>query len=106
MREGGVATGTYSRHETRASALAALSPDGPYPLVVKADGLAAGKGVLICNDLDEARAAVESCFVTRDFGAAGDVVIIAEFLAGSEVSLLMLCAGRNAVPLAPAQDYK
>jgi phosphoribosylamine--glycine ligase len=106
MREGGVTTGAYSRHETLASALAALGRDGPYPLVVKADGLAAGKGVLICNDLAEARAAVESCFVARDFGAAGDVVIIEEFLAGSEVSLLVLCDGRNAVPLAPAQDYK
>jgi phosphoribosylamine--glycine ligase len=106
MRDGGVTTGAYSRHETLASALAALSPDGPYPLVVKADGLAAGKGVLICNDLADARAAVESCFVARDFGAAGDVVIIEEFLVGSEVSLLVLCDGRNAVPLAPAQDYK
>jgi phosphoribosylamine---glycine ligase len=106
MREGGVATGAYSRHDTPASALAALSPDGPYPLVVKADGLAAGKGVIICNDLAEARAAVESCFLARDFGAAGDVVVIEEFLAGSEVSLLVLCDGRNAVPLAPAQDYK
>jgi phosphoribosylamine---glycine ligase len=106
MRESGVPTGAYSRHETLASALAALSPDGPYPLVVKADGLAAGKGVIICSDHDEAKAAVESCFLTRDFGAAGDVVIIEEFLAGSEVSLLVLCDGTNAVPLAPAQDYK
>ena len=106
MRAGGVTTGAYSRHETLESALAALTPDGPYPLVVKADGLAAGKGVMICADHDEAKAAVESCFVQRSFGAAGDVVIIEEFLAGSEVSLLVLCDGRNAVPLAPAQDYK
>jgi len=106
MRDGGVTTGAYSRHETPESALAALSPDGPYPLVVKADGLAAGKGVIICSDHAAARAAVASCFVARDFGAAGDVVIIEEFLAGSEVSLLVLCDGRNAVPLAPAQDYK
>src|SRR5665648_397443 len=106
MREGGVAAGAYSRHETPESALAALSPDRSYPLVVKAGGQAVGKGVIICNDLAEARAAVESCFVARDFGAAGDVVIIEEFLAGSEVSLLVLCDGRNAVPLAPAQDYK
>ena len=106
MRSGDVATGAYSRHETLESALAALTPDGPYPLVIKADGLAAGKGVMICADHDEAKAAVESCFVQRSFGAAGDVVIIEEFLAGSEVSLLVLCDGRNAVPLAPAQDYK
>ena len=106
MRAGGVTTGAYSRHETLESALAALGPDGPYPLVVKADGLAAGKGVMICADHAEARAAVKSCFVQRSFGAAGDVVIIEEFLSGSEVSLLVLCDGRNAVPLAPAQDYK
>ena len=106
MREGGVAAGAYSRHETLESALVALDPERSYPLVVKADGLAAGKGVIICNDRAEAEAAVESCFVARDFGAAGDVVIIEEFLAGSEVSLLVLCDGRNAVPLAPAQDYK
>jgi len=106
MRAGGVTTGAYSRHETLESALAALTPEGPYPLVVKADGLAAGKGVMICADRDEAKAAVESCFVQRSFGAAGDVVIIEEFLTGSEVSLLVLCDGRNAVPLAPAQDYK
>ena len=106
MLEGGVATGAFSRHTTPESALAALGADGPYPLVVKADGLAAGKGVIICNDHAEAKAAVASCFVARDFGAAGDVVIIEEFLAGAEVSLLVLCDGRNAVPLAPAQDYK
>jgi phosphoribosylamine--glycine ligase len=106
MLEGGVAAGAYSRHATLESALVALDPERSYPLVVKADGLAAGKGVIICNDRADARAAVESCFVARDFGAAGDVVIIEEFLAGSEVSLLVLCDGRNAVPLAPAQDYK
>ena len=106
MLEGGVATGAFSRHTTPESALAALGADGPYPLVVKADGLAAGKGVIICNDHAEAKAAVASCFVARDFGAAGDVVIVEEFLAGAEVSLLVLCDGRNAVPLAPAQDYK
>ena len=77
-----------------------------YPLVVKADGLAAGKGVLICDDRDEAREAVDACFVAREFGDAGDVLIIEEFLTGSEVSLLVLCDGATAVPMAPAQDYK
>jgi len=77
-----------------------------YPLVVKADGLAAGKGVLICADKAEARAAVEACFVTHEFGEAGDVLITEEYLSGSEVSLLVLCDGQTAMPLAPAQDYK
>ena len=106
MRAGGVATGLFSRHEDLESALRQLDRQEAYPLVVKADGLAAGKGVMICADHAEARAAVESCFVQRAFGAAGDVVVIEEFLAGSEVSLLVLCDGHNAVPLAPAQDYK
>ena len=106
MRAGGVATGLFSRHEDLESALRQLDRQEAYPLVVKADGLAAGKGVMICADHAEAREAVESCFVQRAFGAAGDVVVIEEFLAGSEVSLLVLCDGHNAVPLAPAQDHK
>ncbi len=106
MREGGVVTGLYRRHESLETALECLTLQDTYPLVVKADGLAAGKGVMICEDYEAARAAVESCFVDRAFGAAGDVVIVEEFLQGSEVSLLVLCDGVNAVPLAPAQDYK
>ena len=106
MRAGGVATGLFSRHEDLESALRQLDRQEAYPLVVKADGLAAGKGVMICADHAEAREAVESCFVGREFGDAGNVVIIEEFLTGSEVSLLVLCDGTHAVPLAPAQDYK
>jgi phosphoribosylamine--glycine ligase len=105
MGAGSVATGAYSRHETVESALAHLG-GARYPLVIKADGLAAGKGVLICADAAEAEAAVKACFVSREFGDAGDLVIIEEYLTGSEVSLLVLCDGKNAVPLAPAQDYK
>ena len=102
---GGVATGAYSRHETAASAAAHLA-GASYPLVIKADGLAAGKGVLICADAAAAEAAVEACFVAREFGDAGDVLIIEEYLTGAEVSLLVLCDGKDALPLAPAQDYK
>jgi len=106
MHEGGVATGAYTRHETLRSALVDIESRDDYPIVVKADGLAAGKGVLICPDRETARAAVESCFVRREFGDAGDVLITEEYLTGSEVSLLVLCDGGDAVPLAPAQDYK
>jgi phosphoribosylamine--glycine ligase len=106
MGAGGVATGAYRRHTALEAALADVEGRDDYPLVVKADGLAAGKGVLICRDKAEARAAVEACFVSREFGDAGDVLITEEYLTGSEVSLLVLCDGRNAVPLAPAQDYK
>ncbi len=106
MYEADVATGLHRRHESLEAALECLTFQDAYPLVVKADGLAAGKGVMICHDYEEAKAAVESCFVERTFGDAGNVVIVEEFLSGAEVSLLVLCDGVNAVPLAPAQDYK
>ena len=106
MADGGVATGAYRRHTALTTALADVEGREDYPLVVKADGLAAGKGVLICRDRDEAREAIAACFVAREFGEAGDVLITEEYLTGSEVSLLVLCDGESAVPLAPAQDYK
>ena len=84
----------------RSSDLACAS----YPAVLKADGLAAGKGVIICADEAEAREAVEAFFVERRFGATE--VVLEEFLEGEELSLLALCDGENVVPLAPAQDYK
>ena len=106
MADGDVDTGAYRRHTALETALADVEGREDYPLVVKADGLAAGKGVLICADKAEARAAVEACFVTHEFGEAGDVLITEEYLSGSEVSLLVLCDGQTAMPLAPAQDYK
>jgi phosphoribosylamine--glycine ligase len=78
--------------------------DPPY--VVKADGLAAGKGVRICQDLPEARAAVADALVHARFGEAGRRLVIEEFLAGPEVSLFGICDGRTVLPLVPAQDFK
>jgi phosphoribosylamine--glycine ligase len=75
-----------------------------YPAVLKADGLAAGKGVIVCASEDEARDAVEIFFGERRFGET--TVVLEEFLEGEELSLLALCDGENVVPLAPAQDYK
>jgi phosphoribosylamine--glycine ligase len=72
--------------------------------VLKADGLAAGKGVIICPDEAEARAAVDVFFTERRFGET--TVVAEEFLEGEELSLLAICDGENVVPLAPAQDYK
>jgi phosphoribosylamine---glycine ligase len=106
MDEAGAPTGGYSTHTTAESALAALARRESYPVVIKADGLAAGKGVIIAMDAAEARAAVEDMLVRKSFGGAGEVVLVEEHLAGSEVSLLVLCDGETAVPLAPAQDYK
>jgi phosphoribosylamine--glycine ligase len=106
MADAGAPTGAYARFADAGAAIAHLESEAAFPLVVKADGLAAGKGVLICDDIDEARAAVRSCLVERDFGAAGDTVLIEEFLRGAEVSLLAICDGTTVVPMAPAQDYK
>jgi phosphoribosylamine--glycine ligase len=75
-----------------------------YPAVIKADGLAAGKGVVIAADAGEARTALEDMLVARRFG--DQRVVVEEFLPGEELSLLALCDGERAVPLAPARDYK
>jgi phosphoribosylamine--glycine ligase len=77
-----------------------------YPAVLKADGLAAGKGVVIAASPREAKAALRDCFVEQRFGAAGSRVLVEEFLEGEELSLLALCDGERAVPMAPAQDFK
>jgi phosphoribosylamine---glycine ligase len=74
--------------------------------VIKTDGLAAGKGVVVTTDREEAREAVRSYLSGDAFGDAGRTVVIEEGLSGPELSLLVLCDGRDAVPLAPAQDFK
>ncbi|MGO8686319.1 MAG: phosphoribosylamine--glycine ligase [Candidatus Dormibacteria bacterium] len=74
--------------------------------VVKADGLAAGKGVMVCGSREEALAAVSACLTERRFGDAGDVVVVEERLTGSEVSVFAICDGRRYQLLAPARDYK
>ena len=103
MREVGVPTASYAVFHDRDEALAHLAC-ASYPAVLKADVLAAGKGVLICETEREAREAVDQFFVERRFGDT--TVVLEEFLEGEELSLLALCDGVNAIPMAPAQDYK
>ncbi|HEY8640348.1 MAG TPA: phosphoribosylamine--glycine ligase [Solirubrobacterales bacterium] len=103
MAEAGVPTASHTILRDRDEALQHLSC-APYPSVLKADGLAAGKGVIICQTEAEARAAVEVFFTEQRFGTTE--VVLEEFLEGEELSLLALCDGENVVPLAPAQDYK
>ncbi len=79
---------------------------GSGPVVVKADGLAAGKGVVVARDRGEARAAVESLMVRRDLGDAGRTVVLEEFLEGEEASYMVLCDGETVRPLATSQDHK
>jgi phosphoribosylamine--glycine ligase len=103
MAEAGVPTAGHAVLRSRDEALEHLSC-AAYPAVLKADGLAAGKGVIICGSEHEAREAVETFFVEQRFGQTE--VVLEEFLDGEELSLLALCDGTNVVPLAPAQDYK
>jgi phosphoribosylamine--glycine ligase len=76
------------------------------PVVIKADGLASGKGVLICDTREEAEAAVASLFDGRLLGEAAESVLVEEFLTGEELSFLVFSDGRNVAPMAPAQDHK
>ncbi len=103
MAEAGVATAGHQILREHDEALEAVA-GAPYPLVLKADGLAAGKGVVICGSEDAARAAIEAFFVEQRFGETE--VVLEEFLEGEELSLLALCDGENVLCLAPAQDYK
>lgn len=92
---------TFSDRE--AAVLHLEEMDGPY--VVKADGLAAGKGVLVTESLDAAIGWVDACLGGR-FGPAGASIVIEEFLSGDEISIFYLCADREAIPFEPARDYK
>jgi len=76
------------------------------PIVVKADGLAAGKGVIIATTVDDAIDALERCMVSKEFGASGDRVLVEEFMEGPEVSILSMCDGSSAAHMVPSQDHK
>lgn len=103
MEEAGVPTAGYGVVTDRESALAKVAETG-CPVVLKADGLAAGKGVLICMTEAEAHEAIEVFFTEQRFGETE--VVVEEFLEGEELSLLAVCDGERAIALAPAQDYK
>jgi phosphoribosylamine--glycine ligase len=106
MEAAGVPTAGYRVVTTVEDGMAAIRDiqGDRYPAVIKADGLAAGKGVIIAGSEDEAREALGELLVERRFGT--DRVVVEEFLFGPEVSLLAICDGVRALPLASAQDYK
>jgi phosphoribosylamine--glycine ligase len=103
MKAAGVPTASHLVLHDRQEALEHISC-ASYPLVLKADTLAAGKGVVICPTEADARAAIDEFFTKERFGKT--TVVAEEFLEGQELSLLALCDGTHAVPMAPAQDYK
>jgi phosphoribosylamine--glycine ligase len=103
-REFAIPTGDYRRFADAASALAYVRARGA-PIVVKADGLAAGKGVVVAMTVEEAEQAIQSMFAGA-FGGAGAEVVVEDFLDGEELSFFALCDGTRAVPFAGAQDHK
>lgn len=102
--EAGVPTARYARFDTEADALAYVRFKGA-PIVVKADGLAAGKGVTVCDTLHDAEDAIRDCF-SGAFGPSGATVVVEELMVGEEASLFVLCDGENIVTLPSAQDHK
>lgn len=105
MRRAGVPTAAY-RVFDRADDALAYAARVQYPLVVKADGLAAGKGVAICRDLEEAHSVIRAFMIDRVHGAAGQRIVLEEALTGPEVSLLAFVDGERVFPLPLAQDHK
>ncbi|MER9678316.1 phosphoribosylamine--glycine ligase [Mesorhizobium sp. M0184] len=100
----GIPTAAYGRFDDLASAKAYVEKTGA-PIVIKADGLAAGKGVTVAMTLDQALAALDACF-DGSFGQAGAEVVVEEFLVGEEASFFCLCDGTTALPFGTAQDHK
>jgi len=103
-RAANIPTAAYGRFSDRAAAMKYLESQR-LPIVIKADGLAAGKGVVIAATFDEAKAAIDAC-LSGAFGKAGAEIVIEEYLEGEEASFFALCDGLTALPLASAQDHK
>ncbi len=104
MDKYGLPTAAYGSFTDKDAALAYLKEQGA-PIVIKADGLAAGKGVTVAATLEEARAAIEECFAGR-FGESGSTVVVEEMLTGPECSILAFVDGKTVLVMAPSQDHK
>jgi len=105
MKKYHIPTAAYETFDDPEKAYAYLE-HAKMPVVLKADGLALGKGVLICNTLEEARAGVKEIMQDKHFGSAGDVLVVEEFLTGREVSVLAYVDGKTVKPMTSAQDHK
>ncbi len=105
MKKYNIPTATYENFDSPESALQYLE-SAKMPIVLKADGLALGKGVLICNTLEEAKEGVKTLMLDKQFGDAGNQIVIEEFMTGREVSVLCYCDGTHIKPMTSAQDHK
>ncbi|HYK88257.1 MAG TPA: phosphoribosylamine--glycine ligase [Acidobacteriota bacterium] len=107
MERHSIPTAPFTVHDSAESALKRLaSQELQYPIVVKADGLAAGKGVIVARTADEAREAVERIMIQHEFGRAGDRLVLEDFLEGSEASFIVFTDGQTVVPAVAARDHK
>ena len=106
MKTYGIPTARYEVFEDPAEALRYIREQNRYPAVVKADGLALGKGVLLCADYEEAKRAVHDIMEDRVFGASGSRVVVEEFLTGPEVSVLAFTDGKTVRPMVSSKDHK
>lgn len=105
MKKYNIPTATYETFDDPNKALEYLE-SAPMPIVLKADGLALGKGVLICEDLETAKAGVKSIMMDKQFGSAGNKLVIEEFMTGREVSVLSFVDGKTIKTMSSAQDHK
>jgi phosphoribosylamine---glycine ligase len=105
MLRHGLPTARHRSFDSAAEAKSYIEAQGA-PLVIKADGLAAGKGVVVATTKEEALAAVDAMLTDRRFGAAGNRIVVEEFLQGEEASFIVMCDGVNVLPLATSQDHK
>ena len=106
MKKYHIPTAAYETFTDVEAAKAYLAANGKWPIVVKADGLALGKGVIICQTPEEALNAVEEMMVGGKFGASGSTVVIEEFLTGPEVSVLAFTDGKTMMPMVSSMDHK
>lgn len=106
MKKYGIPTARYEVFDKPEEALAYIRQTDRYPAVVKADGLALGKGVILCDDYDAAKEAIHSIMEDRIFGASGSRVVVEEFLTGPEVSVLAFTDGKTIRPMVSAKDHK
>ena len=106
MKKYGIPTAGYETFSDAEEASLYIRVQNKYPVVLKADGLALGKGVLICNNEEEAMAGVKEIMLDKHFGKAGDKMVVEEFMTGREVSVLCFCDGTNVRCMTSAQDHK
>lgn len=106
MKKYNIPTAKWGSFTTTAEGMDYIKTEGAYPVVIKADGLALGKGVVICQTEDEAEKALRSMLEEGAFGKSGSTVVIEEFLTGPEVSVLAFCDGKTLVPMVSSMDHK